>query len=76
MTVLVMTVVNEADVNGREIVDTGISVLGLEGDDVMCGRCGREMMSQIPIRTMPPSLIYRCEVCGALNEVPAEPAES
>ncbi|CCG41616.1 hypothetical protein [Magnetospirillum molischianum] len=72
MAMLVLSVVDEADVNGRDIVSTGISMLGLEGDDVVCGRCGREMMSQVPIRTMPVGLLYRCEVCGALNEVPAD----
>jgi len=69
---LVLAVVEEADIDGREIVATGVAMLGLEGDDVICGRCGREMMSQIPIRTMPAGLLYRCEVCGALNEVPPE----
>jgi len=72
MAMLVLSVVEEADVQGREIVSTGISTVGLGGDDVVCGRCGREMMSQIPIRSMPVGLLYRCEGCGALNEVPPD----
>lgn len=72
---VVLEVVDDADVNGREIVATGVAMLGLEGDDVVCGRCGREMMTQVSIRTMPAGLLYRCEVCGALNEVPAEERE-
>jgi len=72
MAMLVLSVVEEADVNGREIVSTGISMVGLGGDDVICGRCGREMMSQVPIRTMQTAMLYRCEGCGTLNEVPPD----
>jgi hypothetical protein len=69
---LVLTVVEEDAIDGRDIVDTGVSMVGLGGDDVICGRCGREMMTQVPLRTMQVTLLYRCEVCGTVNEVPVE----
>ncbi len=66
---IVMKVVAEVYVNGRDIMDTGVSMMGLGGDNAFCGSCGREMMHDIPVREMKVTLLFRCS-CGALNEVP------
>ena len=68
---IVLKVVAEVYVNGREIMDTGVSMVGLEGDNAFCGNCGREMMHDMPIRSMLVNLLYQCS-CGALNEVPQD----
>jgi hypothetical protein len=66
-----LKVVAEAFLNGREVMDTGVSMLGLGGDNAFCGNCGREMMHQVPIRAMLVNMLYRCS-CGTLNEVPKD----
>jgi hypothetical protein len=66
---LVLKLVSEALAEGRDVMETGVSMLGLGGDNVFCGNCGREIMHDFPIRTMKVDLLYRCS-CGALNEVP------
>ena len=66
---IVLKVVAEAYVNGRQIMDTGVAMLGLGGDNAFCGSCGREMMHETPIKSMLVNLLYLCS-CGALNEVP------
>ena len=68
---IVLKVVAEAFINGREVMDTGMAMMGLEGDNAFCGDCGREMMHQVPIRAMLVTLLYRCS-CGCLNEVPKD----
>ncbi len=68
---IVLKVVAEAFIKGREVMDTGVAMMGLEGDNAFCGDCGREMMHQVPIRTMLVNLLYRCS-CGSLNEVPKD----
>ncbi len=70
MTDIILKVVAEAFVNGRDIMDTGSAMLGLGGDNAFCGGCGRELMHEVPVRSMVVDLLYRCDQCGALNEVP------
>ena len=69
---VVMKSVAEDKVNGREVMDTGASMIGLGGDNVFCGTCGREMMHDVPIKTMKVNLLYRCSACGSINEVPQD----
>ncbi|RAU22046.1 hypothetical protein CU669_10145 [Paramagnetospirillum kuznetsovii] len=68
---ITLKVVADVFAQGREIMDTGVAMMGLEGDNAFCGNCGREMMHMVPIRTMAVKLLYRCS-CGALNEVPTD----
>lgn len=72
MGTVVMKHVPEDKVGDREVIDTGVAMLGLEGDNVHCGVCGREMMHDVPIRTMKVNMVYRCTVCGSFNELPAD----
>ncbi|EME69406.1 hypothetical protein H261_13559 [Paramagnetospirillum caucaseum] len=70
MATIVLKHVAEDRTNDREIVDTGAAMFGLGGDNVHCGVCGREMMHDVPIRTIKVNLLYRCAGCGSLNELP------
>jgi DNA-directed RNA polymerase subunit RPC12/RpoP len=72
MGTVVLKHVPEDKLENREIVETGVAMLGLGGDNVHCGVCGREMMHDVPIRTMKVDLVYRCAGCGSLNEVPTD----
>jgi DNA-directed RNA polymerase subunit RPC12/RpoP len=72
MATVFLKFVPEDRIGEREIVETGVMMLGLEGDNVHCGLCGREMMHDVPIRTMKVDLVYRCAVCGGLNELPSD----
>lgn len=66
---IVLKVVAEAFIQGREIMDTGVSMIGLGGDNGFCGNCGREMMHDVPFRDMKTNLLFRCS-CGSVNEAP------
>ena len=68
---IVLKVVAEAYVNGREVMDTGVVMLGLGGDNAFCGSCGREMMHEVPVRSLLVNLLFQCS-CGALNEIPQD----
>lgn len=72
MATVVLKFVPDDKVGDREIVDTGAAMLGLDGDNVHCGVCGREMMHDVPIRTMKVNLVYRCAGCDSLNELPPD----
>jgi hypothetical protein len=72
MGTIVLKHVPEDRIKGREIVDTGAAMFGLGGDNVHCGVCGREMMHEVPIRTMTVNLLYRCTGCDSLNELPPD----
>jgi hypothetical protein len=72
MGTIVLKHVPEDRINNREIVDTGAAMFGLGGDNVHCGVCGREMMHEVPIRTMTVNLLYRCTGCDSLNELPPD----
>ncbi|MBI3444771.1 MAG: hypothetical protein HY055_05315 [Magnetospirillum sp.] len=69
---VVLKNVPEDKILGREIMDTGVSMIGLGGDNVFCGTCGREIMHDMPIKTMKVNLLYRCDACGGINEVPQD----
>jgi DNA-directed RNA polymerase subunit RPC12/RpoP len=72
MGTVVLKFVPEDRIGDREIIDTGVMMLGLGGDNVHCGLCGREMMHEVPIRDMKVNMLYRCAGCGSLNEIPAD----
>lgn len=67
---IVLKVVAEAYINGREIVNTGLTMMGLGGDNYFCGGCKREMMHEVPIKTMQVNFLYLCDTCNTLNEIP------
>ena len=68
---IILTVVAEAYINGREIMDTGVSMMGVGGDNAFCGNCDREMMHDVPIKSMLVNMLYQCS-CGSLNAVPQD----
>lgn len=71
MAEIVLRVVADAFVNGRDIMDTGAAMMGLGGDNGLCGACGREMMHEVPFRDLLVNMLFRCS-CGALNEIPKD----
>jgi len=68
---IVLKVVAEAYVNGRDIMETGVSMMGLGGDNCFCGNCNREMMHEFPIRDLKIGMLFLCS-CGSLNELPKD----
>lgn len=72
MGTIVLKHVPEDKAGDREVFDTGAAMFGLEGDNVHCGVCGREMMHDVPIRTMKINMLYRCTGCDSLNELPPD----
>lgn len=72
MATIVLKHVAEDKAGDRDIVDTGAAMLGMGGDNVHCGVCGREMMHDMPIRSMKVNLLYRCAGCDSLNELPPD----
>ncbi|ARJ66245.1 hypothetical protein WV31_11545 [Magnetospirillum sp. ME-1] len=72
MGTIVLKHVAEDKVGDREVVDTGAAMIGMGGDNVHCGVCGREMMHEVPIRSMKVNLLYRCTGCDSINELPPD----
>lgn len=56
----------------RKVVDTGLSLIGRGGNAYLCGHCGKQIMSNMRLNTMEPSVIFKCGGCGGLNDRPAE----
>jgi DNA-directed RNA polymerase subunit RPC12/RpoP len=67
---IVMKPIAEEDAGGRQVMDTGVSMIGLGGDNWKCGYCGREMMHEVPLQNVKADLLYRCGLCGGLNQMP------
>ena len=72
MTTIILRVVDETEAERRPVMDTGVSMVGLGGDRGVCGRCGREIMTDVPFRAMRVDMLFRCGACGALNEAPRD----
>lgn len=72
MATIVLKHVAEDKVGDRDVVDTGAAMIGMGGDNVHCGVCGREMMHDVPIRNMKVNLLYRCTGCDSINELPPD----
>lgn len=67
MAQITMKAITEKDAIGRPVFDTGVSTIGLKGDDFICGHCGRTMMSNFDISRMQLKMAYKCGGCGGLN---------
>lgn len=68
-----MTAVSEQEAAGLEVFDTGVSMMGLKGDDWHCGHCGRLFMTKVDLRGMKVKMAYRC-ACGGLSVMPEDGA--
>lgn len=55
-----------------EVVDTGVSMLGIDGPDWRCGHCGRLMITNMKLDTIKVMLAYKCGRCEGLNLVPGQ----
>lgn len=70
MGVYVLTPIGPADVDGRKVMHTGVSMVGLKGDDYLCGHCGKQMLTTFNLSMMQVSMVYQCGVCDGYNVAP------
>jgi DNA-directed RNA polymerase subunit RPC12/RpoP len=70
MSDIVMKFVPADEAGDRTVFNTGVAMIGLGGENWRCGDCRREMMHGVAAATLNADLLYRCNSCGALNEVP------
>ncbi|MGE5546667.1 MAG: hypothetical protein ACM33T_07215 [Solirubrobacterales bacterium] len=70
MTQIVLAAITPDDVGERPVVNTGVSMLGMGGDDYVCGHCGRLMMHNFDAGKMQAAMVYQCGGCGGFNVKP------
>jgi hypothetical protein len=67
---IVMTPIPPEKVGDRPVMNTGVSMVGLGGDNVFCGHCDREMMHGFDLSKMQVELVYQCGGCDGYNVKP------
>lgn len=72
---IVMTAITPEQAGNRDVMDTGVSMLGLGGDDWICGHCGRMMIQSMDLKAVQTPMAYRCGVCEGLNIVGTAPPQ-
>jgi hypothetical protein len=72
MAEITMLPIQPHEAGGLEVVDTGVSMLGIEGPDWRCGHCNRLMIQTMKLEEVKVTLAYQCGLCGGLNLVPGQ----
>lgn len=70
MAELVLTPINEYDLGGRQVFNTGLSTVGRGGDDYLCGHCGHKMLSDFDMSRLEVEIVFQCGSCGGHNLAP------
>ncbi len=52
------------------VFNTGVSTVGLGGDDFFCAHCGRKMMHNMNVKRIEANVVYQCGGCQGYNLMP------
>jgi len=66
----VLTALTPAEAEGRPTINTGVSMVGMAGDDFLCAHCSRQIIKSFDMGKVPPDMVFVCGACGAHNGVP------
>ncbi len=65
-----LTALTPEEAENRPVIHTGVSMMGLQGDDCVCGHCGRVMMTNFDIGPIRPDMVYICGNCDGASAAP------
>lgn len=72
-----MIPIQEYQIEGRTVFNTGVSTVGKGGDDYFCGHCGRKMIHNMDLARIEAPVVYQCGGCQCYNLPPeVEAAEA
>ena len=69
MSRIVMSPLSPELVQGRPMINTGISMIGLKGDDYVCGHCGKIIMQNFDASGVRGDMVYVCGNCQGPNTI-------
>jgi predicted SprT family Zn-dependent metalloprotease len=67
---IVMSALRPEAAEGRPVINTGISMMGLKGNDYVCGHCGKVMMQSFDASNVRSDMVYVCGACQGPNGLP------
>jgi len=70
MSRIVLTALTAAEAAGRPHLHTGVTTLGLKGDDFVCSHCGRIILKSFDITKAAPNQVFICGQCEGYNAAP------
>jgi len=65
-----MTPLDPEDAEGRNVVHTGLSTVGLGKHNYYCGHCGEQIMHKMDVSNFSAAIVFQCSVCDGLNVNP------
>lgn len=68
-----LTAIMPTQVGDRNVINTGVSMLGMGGDDFLCGHCGRLMIHSFAMENIGADMVYQCSGCDGYNVKPKQP---
>lgn len=76
MAEFMMIPIQEYQIEGRTVFNTGVSTVGKGGDDYFCGHCGRKMIHNMNLGRIEVPVVYQCGGCQCYNLPPELEAEA
>ena len=73
MAKFLLTALTAAEAAGRPAFHTGIAMVGRGPHEYTCAHCGRIMISDFDIATVPATMVFVCGNCDGLNGPPLDP---
>lgn len=70
MAEITLTAITPVQVGERNVINTGVSMLGMGGDDFACGHCGRVMIHSFAMQNIQADMVYQCAGCDGYNVKP------
>lgn len=70
MAEIMLTPITASEIEGRTVLNTGVSTVGRGGNDYFCGHCGRRLIHNMDLGRLETPIVYQCDTCKGYNVAP------